>query len=208
METTADLLREIDGKPNYRPAPRGYQSASWSGLSPELLVHVVDVIRAKHWPLYIAGGAGVGKTCVAALLYQRCRRQPMWLRADDLLLALATGRSSKELMHVDSINEDGKLVRKLVTFGQYQRRLAEVPWLFLDDLGIRSPTDAMRQYMFDLLEYRKGLPLVITSNLSPEGLAEMYDDRIISRLTAGTVLEIDGEDRRAGTGKRLLVGGV
>lgn len=131
----------------------------------------------------------------------------MWLRADDLLLSLATGRSSRELMHVDSINEDGQLVRKLVTFGQYQRRLAEVPWLFLDDLGIRAPTDAMRQYLFDLLEYRKDLPLVITSNLSPEGLAELYDDRIISRLTAGTVLEIDGDDRRAGTGKRLLVSG-
>lgn len=199
------MLAEIESKQDHRAAPQGYQDAVWGQLTTECLRRVVETIRLKHWPLYLHGGTGAGKTCVAALLYRRFRVQPMWLRADDLLLSLATGRTSRELMHVDSIDEYGHIVRKLVTFAQYQRQLASCPCVFLDDLGVRAPTDPMRQYLFDLLEYRKGLPLVITSNLSPEGLADMFDDRVISRVKAGTVLHLDGPDRRAGCGRRFLV---
>lgn len=206
MVTRAELLEEVLSKPDHRAAPQGYGDAAWEQLSTECLRRVVETIRGKRFPLFLYGGTGVGKTCIAALIYRRFRAQPMWLRADDLLLSLATGRTSREHMHVDSIDEDGHLVRKLVTFNQYQRMLASAPCVFLDDLGVRAPTDPMRQYLFDLLEYRKGKPLVITSNLAPhEGLSEMFDDRIISRICAGTVICISGEDRRAGAGKRFLV---
>ena len=36
--------------------------------------------------------------------------------------------------------------------------------LFLDDLGIRKPSEAVYQTLFDLLEWRKGKPLIITTN--------------------------------------------
>ena len=61
----------------------------------------------------------------------------------------------------------------------------------------------MQQGLFDLMEWRRGKPLVITSNKSPEDIGAIYDDRILSRLSAGTVLEIVGPDRREGTGYRV-----
>jgi len=75
--------------------------------------------------------------------------------------------------------------------------------VILDDLGLRPPTDTMYQSLFDVLEWRKGKPLLITSNKSPEDLALLYDDRIKSRLRAGTVVNMDGPDRRAAKGFRI-----
>ena len=201
-----DLLTEQLAKHDHRVAPLGYHDACWSGLSEQCLAHVVETVRKNHFPLYLHGGTGVGKTCVAALLYRRFRTQPMWCRADDLLLTLATGRTAREQMSVETIDEDGRLVRKMVTFTQFQRHICSTSCVFLDDLGVRrDPSASMRSYLFDLFEQRKSKPLVITSNLSPEELADIYDDRIISRIKEGTVLHLIGSDRREGRGKRFLV---
>ena len=52
--------------------------------------------------------------------------------------------------------------------------------------------------LFDILERRKAKMTVITSNHSPEQLRDVVfeDERIFSRLLAGTTLACDGEDRR------------
>jgi DNA replication protein DnaC len=201
-----DLLQEQLAKRDLRVAPLGYHDASWSGVSDECLLRLPEAVRKKEWPLYLHGGTGVGKTSIAALLYRRMKTQPMWFRADDFLLTLATGRTAREPMSVETIDEDGGIVRKLVTFAQFQRHIGSTSCVFLDDLGVRrDPSSSMRSYLFDLFEQRIRKPLVITSNLSPEELADIYDDRIISRIKRGTVLHVRGADRREGRGKRFLV---
>ena len=77
--------------------------------------------------------------------------------------------------------------------------------LFLDDLGVRPPTPPMLQAIFDVLEMRKGRPVVIVSNHDLRKLSEIYDERIVSRLSAGTVLEIRGQDRRKNTGRKMRI---
>jgi chromosomal replication initiation ATPase DnaA len=57
--------------------------------------------------------------------------------------------------------------------------------------------------VFRLLNERKDKPTIITSNLSPENIAELHDERIASRLRAGTVIEVTADDRRQG--RRLRV---
>jgi hypothetical protein len=37
---------------------------------------------------------------------------------------------------------------------------------------------------------------IYISNLEPEAIARVYDDRIASRLLCGTWYKLDGEDRR------------
>lgn len=67
----------------------------------------------------------------------------------------------------------------------------------LDDLGVRKPSEGMFHLLFDVLEIRKSLPTVITSNKTLDELSEIYTDgRIYSRLAAGTVLMMTGDDRR------------
>jgi DNA replication protein DnaC len=141
----------------------------------------------SEWPLYMYGRPGTGKTCLAALIYAAYKRQPLWRRADELLIEIGTSRA------------DG--------YGTLKTKLDGSPCVFLDDLGVRPPTEAMTQALFDLMELRTRRPLVIVSNHTPDALAKIYDERIVSRITAGTTLEIVGQDRRVGQGKRYQTGG-
>ena len=169
-----------------RAAPPGYECATWS--------QVTDAENIRKWlkaagasrrfPIYIHGDTGRGKTCLAALMY-RTAETPLWRRCDELLLSLATSRGE----------------------ASYRTEMAKVSYascLFLDDIGLRRPTEPMQQIFFDVLELRKSKPTVITSNHTPETLAELYDDRISSRIFAGTIIALSGEDRREGQGKRHL----
>lgn len=109
----------------------------------------------------------------------RLAKRPIWRRADSFLLDLSMGR-----------NDD--------TYRNEIRKAADASLLVLDDLGIRKPSEGMCHLLFDLLELRKSKPTIITSNKTLDELSEQYTDgRIYSRLAAGTVMQMTGEDRRA-----------
>jgi DNA replication protein DnaC len=75
-------------------------------------------------------------------------------------------------------------------------RLERAALVCLDDVGTRSPTDAQYDALVDVLEARRGRPLVMTGNLSPERLGDVYDGRIASRMLAGLAIELTGRDLR------------
>lgn len=183
------LTRRADTQapsPPARRLPKGYEFADWAQVRQAEQVRQMlrAVQREAVWPLYIYGNPGSGKTCIAALIYEAFTRRPMWSRADDFLLE-----------YVD--RGDG---RKAL-----QAKVDGTPCLFLDDLGVRPPTPPMLQAIFDVLEMRKGRPVVIVSNHDLRKLSEIYDERIVSRLSAGTVLEIRGADRRRNTGRKMRI---
>lgn len=188
----------------YREAPRGYGHARWDEVPAEANKRLEECFAARRWcPLLIHGGTGTGKTCVASLIY-RGRKSALWFRADDLLLSLAAGRQSNAVT-LDNMTDDGRLVSETVKFREALNRVRNTTWLFLDDLGVQSMTgeksgwisEARLATLFDLLEGRKGMPTVITSNHAPDRLATLFDDRIVDRLDEGYVLFLDGESRRA-----------
>lgn len=168
--------------------PEGYEDASWGVVdqSDKIKQYVRDVCARRSWPLYIHGRPGVGKTSIAALIYSAWSLQPLWLRADTTLKEIAFAN-----------NEDAKTWRK---------RIKQAPCVFLDDLGVQSPTPQMLVALFDLLEDRKGRPLVITGNHNMQSLSQIYEARIVSRLSAGAILWLDGNDHRKGQGDRLKIG--
>lgn len=169
-----------------RAAPAGYESVTWSQVNNRTIVEkwLRTAGQDRRFPIYIHGDTGTGKTSLAGLLYQNAE-SPVWRRCDDFLLSLATTRSD-------------------ASFRVEQTKATHCSCLFLDDIGLRTPTESMQQILFDLLEMRKSKPTVITSNHSPEDLALVYDDRITSRILAGTILMLSGCDRREGQGKRHL----
>jgi chromosomal replication initiator protein len=199
------MTQSPEAKPKqiqHRPAPPGYADASWSGVKPTAYAGVKAAFSANAFPLYVHGPTGTGKTCLAALVYQSFARQPLWHRCDALLLSLTTGRTSDSAVTLESAGQHGGRVRRKMTFEKYLDKFEHAPLVILDDLAVRAPTEAMQQVFFDLLELRKGQRLLITGNLPPEDLRDLYDDRIVSRILAGTVLELAGADRREGQGKR------
>ncbi|MCR9202666.1 MAG: DnaA/Hda family protein [Planctomycetaceae bacterium] len=184
--------------------PPGYSTAKVEQIPIAVRETVNGLKETNKWPLYLCGPVGTGKTMTAAVLYGKFPSLPMWHRADDLLTSVSTGRVSR--VSVDKQNEFGEVSRGVVPFPIFASRVASASCLFLDDLGTRRPTEGMCAALFDLLEWRKGRPIVITSNKQPDELTQSgwFDDRIYSRFAAGTVIKIEGSDRRA-TGKRVRI---
>jgi DNA replication protein DnaC len=168
--------------------PEGYEDSTWEAVddADKIKQFVRDVCARKSWPLYIHGRPGVGKTSVAALIYSAWTMQPLWLRADTTLREIAF-----------SNNEDVRAWRK---------RIKQAPCVFLDDLGVQAPNPQMLVALFDLLEDRKNRPLIITGNHNLQSLLQIYEPRIVSRLSAGATLWLDGNDQRKGQGDRLRIG--
>lgn len=71
--------------------------------------------------------------------------------------------------------------------------------LFIDDLGIESSTDFIREALFTLIDYRLAneLKTFISTNLSLKEIKEKYHERFLSRLKEMTLIfEIKGDDFR------------
>lgn len=71
--------------------------------------------------------------------------------------------------------------------------------LVLDDLGAEKVTDWSRQLLYLLIDrrYRNQKQTIVTTNLTPDQLAETIDARIVSRLAEmGVVIELTGSDKR------------
>lgn len=81
-------------------------------------------------------------------------------------------------------------------------RLAEVPILIVDDVGVEKTTDFVLQSAYLLFNKREQneLPVYGTSNLTIEQIEAKLDDRIASRIKGMChVVPVSGEDQR---GKR------
>jgi DNA replication protein DnaC len=172
-----------------RKMPPGYEEADENKIQEKdaVLEYIRRVRDNRSWPLYIHGRPGVGKTSIAALMYSRCVGSALWLRADTFLKEVAFA-TTEELR-------------------TWRQKIRGTSCVFLDDLGVQAPTPQMLVALFDLLEDRKGKPLVITSNHNLQALSQIYETRIVSRLSAGATLWLDGNDQRRGQGDRLKIGG-
>lgn len=187
--------------PEHRPP--GYEDAVKTEIPAPQRKKIKAACKAGAWPLLLSGDYGTGKTCAAAVVFGQFTQRPIWARADDFLSAIAQGRGGKAVP-IECVNEFGETVTKSVPYDQFMGRVRSRSAVFLDDIATRQPTDPMYQSLFDLLEIRKGQPLVMTTNKTLSELAAMYDDRVADRLAAGTVVRFEGKSRRRQRRKRTI----
>lgn len=188
-ESSPDLM------PRQQARPRGYESAVADQIPADQRNKIRQACVQGQWPMLLSGSVGSGKTCAAACVYGCFGRLPLWYRADDLLMQIGQARSGTPI-RTECTREDGTVVVRELPYAKWETSCRNRSAIFLDDLGVRAASEAMRQSLFDLLEWRKGQPLVITSNKSLSELAAMYDDRIADRIAAGTVVRFVGPSRR------------
>jgi DNA replication protein DnaC len=64
------------------------------------------------------------------------------------------------------------------------QRTQTAPFAVLDDIGVRSASEAFRAYVHAIVNYRttNGLPTVFTSNLPIEEMAVVFDKRLQDRM--------------------------
>src|SRR5690606_22980735 len=84
----------------------------------------------------------------------------------------------------------------------YYRQLElakRVPFVVLDDIGVRGASDGFRGDLHTIINYRcaNGLPTVYTSNLPIEDMAKVFDARLYDRMRDMCLdIHFDGESHR------------
>jgi hypothetical protein len=139
------------------------------------LFHSLVTGRAK-WPLFLYGPAGGGKTAAALALCD--------------LVPTATYATVEDLADATMCQDSDLWYRAAV------KHLA-----VLDELGARERVgdlhyNAVKRFA-DLREMHCGRVAIYISNVKPEHIQDIYDDRVASRVLAGTWFELAGRDRRA-----------
>ncbi len=144
------------------------------------------------WPLYFFGEAGRGKSYMAALIYaewpQKIREdsgtidwncEPVFWRASDISGDIANARF------------------KGTGISDFRGQVKRASLIVLDDIADRNITDARRAALLDLLEWRDGLPLILTGNFDPNELKDvLIDDRVLDRIQKGRQIKFTGPSLR------------
>ena len=81
-------------------------------------------------------------------------------------------------------------------YGAVKNNLEQCPLICLDDVGAREMTGPQSDALLYFMNMRGTKPLIITGNYAPGKLAAFMDDRIVSRICSGVVIEVEGDDRR------------
>ena len=156
-------------------------------IAPEVRRRINNaVMGASPWPLVLIGDVGTGKTCAALCLMDAvghgCEHRMVCELTDDLISA-SRGELWAEAQRM--------------TVPKFWRLWREAPLTVLDELGTREKvSDFCFESVKRAIDARENLPSVVISNLPIAALARAYDDRIASRLSAGTVIQFACEDRR------------
>ena len=136
------------------------------------------VSGAEPWPLFLFGPSGRGKTSAALAL---CDVTATATYADLESLATATMSSPDEANHI-------------------WERVGSKQLAVLDEIGVRERTGdlhyAMLKRFADLREQQAGRVAIFISNVEPDQIPRLYDDRIASRILCGACFRLDGDDRR------------
>lgn len=129
----------------------------------------------------LTGATGVGKTHLAVSL------------AKYLNEAYRAKGEPKSVLFIN-LTEILREIRESFKFtskeGYYSRMLKEVDYLILDDLGVKlgnssgqSKSAWEEEFIFDVLGHRKNT--IITTNLSNDEIANLYSERVASRVRTG-----------------------
>ena len=129
----------------------------------------------------LTGSTGVGKTHLTVSL------------AKELNEAYKAKREPKSVLFIN-LTEILREIRESFKFaskeGYYSRMLKEVDYLILDDLGVKlgnssgqSKSAWEEEFIFDVLSHRNNT--IITTNLSNDEIANLYSERVASRVRSG-----------------------
>ena len=140
------------------------------------------------WPFMVHGSVGTGKTCAMLALLDYAGGE-YWSVSN---LCQYMNRAAMGRVEWSKEGRGGTLWPEMI-WG----RIGKAPLIVLDEIGCRSQvSDAHYEVVKEMIDVRHRKPFAVISNLDLATLGKLYDDRIVSRLSAGTVIELSGPDRR------------
>ena len=148
------------------------------------------VTGVESWPLVLTGEAGRGKTMAALCVADHCRWAE-YFTVSGLCEILNRAKFQGGL----TWTHEGHSGTWYAT--DIWRIIGEASLVILDELGSReNVSDAQYETVKDVIDSREDKPFIAISNLKLEQLSSVYDGRISSRLSQGTLFEVGGKDRR------------
>lgn len=150
-------------------------------IEPNLRACLRELVGGRApWPLFLYGVPGSGKTCAVLALCDWCAGSSIYRTADQ---------------QADMIAEEWREERTDAFRGVDSAAL-----VVLDELGLRvKDTDLGYRAVKEVCDRRtvgKQCGTVYVSNVRPEEISAVYDDRIASRILSGTQFETAAVDRR------------
>lgn len=176
-----------------RKAPEGVSIPDWRKVSKNFRKALVEALVAQKWPLVIRGVPGVGKSCAMACVFRSWPRHALWRDCGQLLTRITSCRTSKNGSVSVSVPGGGSYEE---FEGSICRKWAGADLVCLDDVGVRTPSDAQREIFNHLIDLRREKPTILTTNLDYDQFKNVFDERIFSRVFCGSVINVTGEDRR------------
>lgn len=145
---------------------------------------------------------GTGKTTTASALISE------WI-ARDYLGAIKRGEQPRQFSayfldvnalqtsyNLATMTNDDEAMKRI---GAIIKRAQDAPFAVIDDIGVRSASEAFRAYVHAVINYRvtEGKPTVYTSNLPIEEMAQVFDERLYDRIRDQCgVIHFGGKSRR------------
>jgi DNA replication protein DnaC len=185
---------------NPRPWPASAGPSDWEKVAAPFRESLQAAITERRWPIYIFGDVGIGKTCAAACVYHNWRQSALWFECGRILADIIECRMSPDhlitrVYRSPGADEDGRTWQE--GEGAIMRKIADTSLVVFNDVGLRKPSEAAFEIFLTMLDLRLGKPTIYTSNLEPERLDQLFDDRVASRLLRGSVIHVVGDDRRS-----------
>ncbi|MGB3160928.1 MAG: ATP-binding protein [Carnobacterium sp.] len=139
-------------------------------------------LNGEVFNTWLMGDPGVGKShlSMAALKningYKNKDKKCLYISISAMLRKIRAGFSKESIYTED----------------YFINLMGEVDFLVLDDIGSETgsigtdkrASDFVHRVLYDLGEIRQGKPTIITTNASWEELEDMYDEKVISRLSS------------------------
>jgi DNA replication protein DnaC len=143
-------------------------------------------IANPNFSLYLSGSAGSGKTYASVALLKGLieKQEYPWIiykrsyELDDELLEAVSNRQESFVLE----------------------KYHEVPFLFIDDLGVERVNDRVIKQYYSIIDHRLNnlLPTVFTSNILRKDIDKNLGDRIASRLQMAAEIIFPKKDYRKG----------
>ena len=169
--------------------PERYKDAQWDDI-PRNIQDLLWKIPETRRGIYIHGEVGSGKTHIVYAIKKwwderaPIRKSVFWNTAElirEIKLDFDRQPIDKKRIEEGMIGEDKQ------------------PLLFLDDIGAEKMTDFVAETFYLIINdrYIHVRPVIYTSNLSIEELADRVGDRIASRIAESCdIINLKGGDRR------------
>lgn len=174
-----------------QPPPR-YSQLDDTQCDPNIIDRIRSAGRAGHWPIYIHGEVGVGKSFLAAWAY--CHwpgTSVQMLNYCDFANTAIQAAKGEEVSYMAS---NGSKV--LMSGAGWWNWLDRVGLLIIDEIGSGYVGEWRSEDFWKLLELRAGRPLIMTGNDTIGTISQRFDLKVASRIMAGTIIGITGQDRR------------